>query len=97
MYIVQRSGHYQVYVQAFPDKHGKRQISGDSGSYPACRGTAECFFGRTVSLWLRPLTSGKIRSLRISRALDRERAQPLSTRGAMIRRRRKHRRSAHAG
>jgi len=45
MYMSNESGHYQVYVQAFPDKHGKRQISGDSGSYPAwSRNAHEVFF-----------------------------------------------------
>jgi hypothetical protein len=29
------SGRYEVYVQAFPDRHGKRQISYGRGSYPA--------------------------------------------------------------
>jgi serine/threonine-protein kinase len=29
------SGRYEVYVQAFPDGHGKRKISNDTGQYPA--------------------------------------------------------------
>jgi serine/threonine-protein kinase len=36
---------YQVYVQAFPDKHGKRQISVDRGGYPKwSRNGHELFF-----------------------------------------------------
>ena len=35
VYQSEESGRGQgVYVQAFPDKHGKRQISGDKGGYP---------------------------------------------------------------
>ena len=29
------SGRYEVYVRAFPDRHGKQQISKDRGLYPA--------------------------------------------------------------
>ena len=39
------SGKAQIYVQAFPDGHGKRQISGDGGSYPEwSRDGRELFF-----------------------------------------------------
>jgi serine/threonine-protein kinase len=39
------SGIAQVYVQAFPDGHGKRQISGDRGGYPRwSRNGHELFF-----------------------------------------------------
>ena len=39
------SGIGQVYVQAFPDKHGKRQISVDRAGYPAwSRDGRELFF-----------------------------------------------------
>jgi hypothetical protein len=34
-YQSNESGRYQIYVQAFPDGHGKRQISGEVGTYPA--------------------------------------------------------------
>ena len=34
-YQSNESGRYQIYVQAFPDGHGKRQISGEAGTYPA--------------------------------------------------------------
>jgi serine/threonine-protein kinase len=44
-YQSDESGRYQVYVQGFPDKHGKRQISGDRGGYPAwSRNRHELFF-----------------------------------------------------
>jgi serine/threonine-protein kinase len=45
VYQSDESGIYQVYVQAFPDKHGKRQISVDRGGYPAwSRNGHELFF-----------------------------------------------------
>ena len=45
VYQSDESGIYQVYVQAFPDKLGKRQISGDRGDYPAwSRNGHELFF-----------------------------------------------------
>ena len=34
-YQSNESGRYEVYVQAFPDRHGKQQISKDRGLYPA--------------------------------------------------------------
>jgi serine/threonine-protein kinase len=34
-YMSNESGKYEVYVQAFPDRHGKQQISKDRGLYPA--------------------------------------------------------------
>jgi len=34
-YMSNESGAYQVYVQAFPHKGGKQQVSTDSGGYPA--------------------------------------------------------------
>jgi hypothetical protein len=34
-YMSNESGRYEVYVQAFPDRHGKQQISKDRGLYPA--------------------------------------------------------------
>jgi Tol biopolymer transport system component len=34
-YQSNESGRYEVYVQAFPDGHGKRKISDDTGQYPA--------------------------------------------------------------
>ena len=34
-YQSNESGRYQIYVQAFPDGHGKRQISGEAGTHPA--------------------------------------------------------------
>ena len=34
-YMSNESGRYQVYVEGFPRKDGKRQISMDSGGYPA--------------------------------------------------------------
>lgn len=44
-YQSNESGANRVYVQAFPDKHGKRQISGDGGTYPAWpRNGHELFF-----------------------------------------------------
>jgi len=44
-YQSNESGTYQVWVQAFPDKHGKRPISGDGGTYPAwSRNGHELFF-----------------------------------------------------
>jgi len=47
-YVSDESGTtYQVYVQSFPDRHGKRQISGDSGAYPAwSRNGHELFFSQ---------------------------------------------------
>ena len=46
-YQSDESGRQQVYVQAFPDKHGKRQISGDRGTYPAWSPNGhELFFWR---------------------------------------------------
>jgi len=33
VYQSDESGKNEVYVQAFPDKHGKRQISGGRGGY----------------------------------------------------------------
>ena len=45
VYQSDESGRNQVYVQAFPDKHGKRQISGDRGGYPKwSRNGHELFF-----------------------------------------------------
>jgi serine/threonine-protein kinase len=45
VYQSDESGKQQVYVQAFPDKHGKRQISGDRGGYPKwSRDGHELFF-----------------------------------------------------
>jgi serine/threonine-protein kinase len=44
-YQSDESGTNQVYVQAFPDKHGKRRISGDRGGYPKwSRDGRELFF-----------------------------------------------------
>jgi serine/threonine-protein kinase len=44
-YRSDESGKYYVYVIAFPDKHGKRQISGDGGAYPSwSRNGHELFF-----------------------------------------------------
>jgi eukaryotic-like serine/threonine-protein kinase len=44
-YQSNESGEAQIYVQAFPDGHGKRQISGDRGSYPEwSRDGRELFF-----------------------------------------------------
>jgi serine/threonine-protein kinase len=44
-YQCDESGTYQVYVQAFPDKHGKRQVSSDRGSQPTwSRDGHELFF-----------------------------------------------------
>ena len=44
-YQSDESGAYQVYVQSFPDKHGKRQISDDRGSQPSwSRDGHELFF-----------------------------------------------------
>ena len=34
-YMSNESGQYQVYVEAFPQKGGKRQVSVDRGGYPA--------------------------------------------------------------
>jgi serine/threonine-protein kinase len=34
-YQSNESGRYEVYVQAFPDGHGKQKISNDTGQYPA--------------------------------------------------------------
>jgi serine/threonine-protein kinase len=45
VYQSAESGINQVYVQAFPDGHGKRQISGDRGGYPRwSRNGHELFF-----------------------------------------------------
>jgi eukaryotic-like serine/threonine-protein kinase len=45
VYQSDESGRNEVYVQAFPDKHGKRQISGEGGGYPAwSRNGHELFF-----------------------------------------------------
>jgi eukaryotic-like serine/threonine-protein kinase len=44
-YMSNESGNYQVYVEAFPQKRGKRQISTDFGGYPAwSRKGDELFF-----------------------------------------------------
>jgi serine/threonine-protein kinase len=44
-YQSNESGKYRVYVQAFPDGHGKRQISGDAGTLPAwSRNGRDLFF-----------------------------------------------------
>jgi serine/threonine-protein kinase len=44
-YQSNESGKYRVYVQAFPDGHGKRQISGDVGQLPAwSRNGRDLFF-----------------------------------------------------
>jgi serine/threonine-protein kinase len=44
-YQSNESGRYEVYVQAFPDGHGKRQISHDTGTYPAwSRNGRDLFF-----------------------------------------------------
>jgi eukaryotic-like serine/threonine-protein kinase len=44
-YFSNESGTFRVYVQAFPQKGGKRQISGDSSGYPAwSRNGDELFF-----------------------------------------------------
>lgn len=46
-YQSNESGIGQIYVQAFPDGHGKRKISGDRGSYPEwSRDGRELFFWR---------------------------------------------------
>jgi eukaryotic-like serine/threonine-protein kinase len=46
-YQSDESGRQEVYVQAFPDRHGKRQISGDRGTYPAWSPNGhELFFWR---------------------------------------------------
>lgn len=81
---------YQVYVQAFPDGHGKRQISGETGVNPAwSHDGQELFFGRfaprAISLWSPPIRCWEIRSLRTSLAcgLKKDR-QPSLARGAMI-------------
>jgi serine/threonine-protein kinase len=45
VYQSNESGKPEVYVQAFPDKHGKRQISDDMGGYPKwSRNGHELFF-----------------------------------------------------
>jgi eukaryotic-like serine/threonine-protein kinase len=39
------SGRFEVYVQGFPDGHGKQQISKDGGTYPAwSRNGRDLFF-----------------------------------------------------
>ena len=44
-YMSNESGQYQVYVEAFPQKGGKRQVSADRGGYPAwSRNANELFF-----------------------------------------------------
>jgi Tol biopolymer transport system component len=44
-YRCDESGIYQVYVQAFPDKHGRRQISDEAGANPSWpRNGEELFF-----------------------------------------------------
>lgn len=44
-YMSNESGQYQVYVEAFPQKGGKRQVSKDRGGYPAWSHNAnELFF-----------------------------------------------------
>jgi serine/threonine-protein kinase len=44
-YQSNKSGAYEVYVQAFPDKHGQQQISTGGGTYPAwSRNGHELFF-----------------------------------------------------
>jgi len=44
-YQSNESGKYEVYVQAFPDGHGKRQISADTGQYPVwSRNGRDLFF-----------------------------------------------------
>ena len=44
-YCSNKSGDYQIYVQAFPDKSGKKQISSGGGLYPAwSRNGREIFF-----------------------------------------------------
>jgi Tol biopolymer transport system component/DNA-binding winged helix-turn-helix (wHTH) protein len=44
-YQSNESGRYEVYVHAFPDGHGKRQISGDTGTNPAwSRNGRDLFF-----------------------------------------------------
>ena len=44
-YVSNESGRFQVYVQAFPDRGGKWQISNDGGMYPMwSRSSRELFF-----------------------------------------------------
>ena len=44
-YLSNESGTYQIYVQAFPQKNGKRQISTERGTFPAwSRNGTELFF-----------------------------------------------------
>jgi len=44
-YMSNESGTYQIYVQPFPHKGGKRQVSTDRGGYPAwSRNGKELFF-----------------------------------------------------
>jgi Tol biopolymer transport system component len=44
-YQSNESGRYEVYVQAFPDGHGKRQVSVEGGTYPAwSRNGGDLFF-----------------------------------------------------
>jgi serine/threonine-protein kinase len=50
-YQSNESGIYQVYVQAFPDGHGKRQISGDGGTVPVwSRNGRDLFFKNSNSV-----------------------------------------------
>jgi eukaryotic-like serine/threonine-protein kinase len=46
-YMSNESGRSQVYVQEFPDKHGKRQISDDGGAYPAWSRNELFFWSRS--------------------------------------------------
>jgi hypothetical protein len=46
-YMSNESGTYRVYVQAFPQGGGQRQVSDDGGTYPAWwRNGHEIFFGQ---------------------------------------------------
>jgi DNA-binding winged helix-turn-helix (wHTH) protein/Tol biopolymer transport system component len=43
-YQSNESGRYEVYVQAFPDGHGKQKISNDTGQYPAWSANGRTLF-----------------------------------------------------
>jgi serine/threonine-protein kinase len=56
-YASDESGTLQIYVRAFPDKSGKRQVSSDGGAFPMwSRTRRELFFQNTSQIMVAPYT-----------------------------------------
>src|SRR5262245_25395480 len=60
-YASDETGHFEVYVQSFPDGGGKRQVSTDGGNYPRWRrdGGELFYYARDGKLMAAQVRSGK--------------------------------------